>query len=188
MIYHPPKADKSADAWKSVSVVMGAASSAAVPIAGAIGGGVAAGAAGASVIGGIGAGVAGATIGTAATTATLGTASTLAASAGAAAATGIGIPVAIALGVAAAGAGLVGALDANHDKKEAADYETMYNTKMQAKQNAEQSTEQNYYNNAKGYNQNGINSSISAIEKMTTFSSSLIPSRVGTEINNNRLI
>ena len=206
MIYHPPKIDKGSETMGKVSTVSGTLSSLAAPVAGAIGGGIAASGAGASIVGGVvggglaasglglgasagvatalGAGTAG-VIGTGAATATV--AGGLAAGAGATAATGIGLPIAAVLALAAATAGGISAINKAKEKKEVAAYEQTFKTYQDAKSNNQQSQEQNYYNIPKNYNQQGVNTSIGAISRLSN-PSSLKPLDNGVAINNNRLI
>lgn len=206
MIYHPPKIDKGSETMSKVATVSSTLSSLAAPVAGAIGGGIAANGAGASIVGGLvggglaasgvglgasagvatalGAGTVGA-IGTSAAATTV--AGGLAAGAGATAATGIGLPVAAVLALAAATAGGISVINKAKEKKEANAYENEFKTQQYAKANNEQSQEQNYYNLPKNYNQQEVNSSLGAINRLTN-PSSLKPLENGVSINNNRLI
>jgi len=187
MIYNPPHKEYASKNLDTAATIIGTAGSVAVPVSGAIAGGIATGSV-AGAIGGI-SGATGAAMGATATSASLATgASAIGSAAGATAATGIGIPVAIGLALVAAGVGVAGAVKKKEEKQEAQDYDNMFENWQSAKKNSELSYKQNLAATNNSYNQNGINQSISAIDKMTTFSSSLTPSTKNIAINNNRLI
>jgi hypothetical protein len=198
MVYNPPHKQYASEKLDTASTVLSAGASAAIPVAGAIGGASASLAAGGTLIGGAvggtlaGTGAAiggtaatiGATAGAGAATAVgAGAAGSLAASAGATAATGIGHPIAIVLGLAAAGVSIAGAVKRSDEKKEARNYDEMYQTWQSGTHNSNQSYKQNLDALKKSYNQYGISSSKKSIDQLTT---SLVPN-TESEINKNRL-